>query len=208
MNMNEIWIDDRNNIPGYCNQYIIVSLMTPELTQENKKKLEELVLLDTKEPKRFFGSLEGAMYAQVSHMDGYDRLDLDIAKGDFESARRLSQAFPEAVVFTSNDWDEYSVAAFSGGKEYGDVSFKWDGDEPEPYEEDGETYYDCDVVAFISLPFAKTSAQALCGGGMCSDKDFLYYRHNCREAKKTNNCAYLNCCIFFCAQALLSDTQM
>jgi hypothetical protein len=90
------------------------------------------------------------------------------------------------VVFVNDDWDIHSFAVFKDGEHYDDYIAAFEGDEPEPYKEDGETYYDVNMEIDIKLPFSDQMHTCYSGGGMCTENEFKLYkeqveRHTERE---------------------------
>lgn len=185
MDMDRIWVEERNG--EYNNSHVRVELYKEEFTEDDRKHFEELIERDVKKLK-MFGDLSGVFYAKVEHYDGYDCLEFDIHKGDFIAAQRLSGEFPDAVVFVNDDWDDHAFAVYKNNNPYHDYEVAWEGDEPEPYNdenreewEDEQEYYDIDVEINIKLPNGSI-AKTMSGGGMCTKEEFEAYRDEVNDS--------------------------
>ena len=181
--MGNIWCN-RDNISGYNNRYVTVTVYKENFTEEELNQFEQLVNDEEKEKKRIFGSLEGVMNAECFSEKDHDVLCFDIHKGDFEAAQRLSTIYPDAVVFVNDDWDSHDFEVFKNGQHYDDYTVAWEGDEPEPYVEGEDEYYDCDVVVSISLPFTSEPVKDFSGGGMCTKEEFYAYKTQIENSQR------------------------
>lgn len=174
--LKDIWLNGAES-GEYSNSHVSVQMFIKNFTDADKEHFEDLILQDQDE-RRLFGGFEGAFYADITDHGNYKELSFDLHKGDFEAAKRLSKIYPEAVVFVNDDWDEHNYEIYRNGKEYNDYTAEWDGDEPEPYPEDGEEdQYDIDVKVGIRLPFADAVQTCYSGGGDCYEEEFLWYKN-------------------------------
>lgn len=178
-NLKDIWLNGAEP-GGYSNSHVSVQMFIKDFTDADKEHFEDLILQD-QERRRLFGGFEGAFYADINDHGTYKELSFDLHKGDFEAAKRLSKIYPDAVVFVNDDWDIHSFAVFKDGEHYDDYTAAFEGDEPEPYEEDGETYYDIDVEIDIKLPFSDQMHTCYSGGGMCTENEFKMYKEQVEE---------------------------
>ncbi len=181
-----LWINRAEKTLCYDNRYVNVCLYKEHFTEDDKLKFEKLIAEK--------GWLHGAMYAQVRHVsemdfgvhNEYDVLEFDIGKGIASiAAAELSKEFyddnTDVVVAAANDWDQHYFCVSQNGEPLNGCHVHWvGGNEPEPYEEDGETYYDCDVEVSIPFPFGGY-ADFRCGGGMCDKDDFEWYKRQMED---------------------------
>ncbi len=174
--LKDIWLNGAES-GEYSNSHVSVQMFIKDFTDADKEHFEDLILQD-QDNRRLFGGFEGTFYADITDHGSYKELSFDLHKGDFEAAKRLSKIYPEAVVFVNDDWDEHNYEIYRNGKEYNDYTAEWDGDEPEPYREDGEeNQYDIDVKVGIRLPFADAVQTCYSGGGDCYEEEFLWYKN-------------------------------
>ena len=183
--LKNIWLNGVECPGEFNNSHVSVVMMTKDFSGQDKEYFEDLIL-DDQEKKPVFGGFGGAFYADVIDKGNYKLLSFELHKGDFEAAKRLSKIYPDAVVFVNDDWDIHSFAIFKDGEYYDDYTAAFEGDEPKPYEEDGEIYYDVDMEIDIKLPFSDQMHTCYSGGGMCTENEFKMYkeqveRHTERE---------------------------
>jgi len=166
------WCDRQNDITGYNNSYITVTIFDACTTRD----FEDAVYVS--------GLSERIMYPEFHEPE--NSIEFDIHKGDFEEVRALSKRFPASVIFASSDWDDHTFFVCMNGKEYDDYQVSWQGEEPKGYVEDGETYYDCDIKVSIKLPSGETF-DCFCGGGMCTEQEKAYYDSFIRGERSKKN---------------------
>ena len=155
------WCDRNSDITGYSKNYITVYVWQSGLSA--KSFMETIYTL---------GLGSQIMYPEEKRCT--DCYEFDISKGDFEDVKLLSSKMPEAVILCVEDWDFHMLCVFKNGEEYKDFKVRWAGDEPEPYKEDGDVYYDLDVLVTVNLPNGE-AATVPCGGGMCDKNQKIYY---------------------------------
>lgn len=184
--LKDIWLNGAES-GEHSNSHVSVQMFIKDFTDADKEHFEDLILQD-QDKRRLFGGFEGVFYADITDHGSYKELSFDLYKGDFEAAKRLSKIYPEAVVFVNDDWDEHNYEIYRNGKEYNDYTAEWDGDEPEPYREDGEEdQYDIDVKVGIRLPFADAVQTCYSGGGDCYEEEFLWYKNQIDIHPKEQN---------------------
>lgn len=173
------WCHREADINGYNNSYITVTIFDACTT----KDFEDAIYVS--------GLSERVMYPEFRETDNC--IEFDVHKGDFEEVRALSKRFPESVIFASSDWDDHTFFVCLNGKECDDFTVSWLGGEPKGYDDDGETYYDCDVKVSVKLPDGKV-CDCFCGGGMCTEQEKAYYDSFIRgeRQKKVGNRLFIS----------------